>query len=161
MPAVVEALAAGADHERAAVNPHHHGPLAAIAGRRPDVQVEAVFGLLTQGAAEQRLNLCRRLRADGPETRGIPHAGPGGRPFRGAPAQRPDRRFCVRNALEGEEVALPQTGEPTAGRLDDNIFHFAGGAIHRISFGVGKLANLYDRRNAERFVYRFSTFVRL
>ena len=65
MPAVVDALAAGADHEGAAMDPHHHRPLESVAARRPHVQVEAVFADGEVPLAPRvALGIRRRLGAD-------------------------------------------------------------------------------------------------
>ena len=106
--AVIDALAAGTDHERAAVNPDHHGPLGIVASRRPHIQEQAIFRLLAHRAAHQHFELGRRLRADMAEFGGVAHAGPGFGRFGHAPAQRAHRRFCEGDTLEARDAVLAQ-----------------------------------------------------
>jgi hypothetical protein len=105
-----------AGHQRPAVNPHHDGPGAEAvlgAGRREDVQVQAV--LRGAGDAERR----GRLRAVRRELGRVPYPVPAGGRLRRAPAQRADRRSRVGDAEELIRAAGGRAAKHAARGGDD------------------------------------------
>ncbi len=103
--------------EPAPVDPHHDRPSGGgrRAGRRPDVEVEAV---LTGGPSEVRVE-GGVLDAAHPGLGGVAYSVPGRRWLRGLPAQRADRRRGVRDAAEQPEI-----------RADDAAYRSRGGLDH-------------------------------
>ncbi len=84
--------------QAAAVNPHHHGQLAAAGvPRSPDVEVQAVLTLSLGGRV---LRIASRLHADGREVVCLSNAAPGRDGLGRAPTQLSDRRRGERNTAE-------------------------------------------------------------
>src|SRR5215831_12985108 len=97
---VVDRLASTAEHEGAAVDPHHHRPATVVKTRGPDVQRQAVLARLLDAEADGRL----LLGGGGPEPGGREDARPRrGRTGRGEP-QLSQRRPGEWNATKREEI---------------------------------------------------------
>ena len=61
-PSPIDArLRAGTDDIAAAMDPDHHRPFALVAGRCPDVEVEAIFGLRLSWDADQVAHISAQL----------------------------------------------------------------------------------------------------
>ena len=101
-PGIVALLAAEPREEAAAVDPHHDGTSPAGVWR-PDVQVQAVFGLADGVGVDVAVRLV--LHAVVSEMARVTHARPAGDRLRRAPAQVADGWDGVRDALEHERVA--------------------------------------------------------
>src|SRR5207302_7240279 len=115
--AVVEGAAARTARETAAVHPHHHGAAAAVGGRGPHVEREAVL-VLARLLAAQRLAAGRwRLRCPAADGERLAHAGPWRGRLRWAEPQGSDRRSGEGDPLEHSEPALVGSGQRTRRRL--------------------------------------------
>ena len=105
--AVVEPFAAGANREGAAVDPDHDRPRGVIGGGRPDVEEEAVFGLLLGGGADHGVEgLVGNLRGHWAEGLAVEHVVPAGVGSGDAEAQVSDRWGCVGDAPVDAEAVL-------------------------------------------------------
>ena len=106
--AVVEASSLpGADGEGAAVDPDHDRTGGVVCGGRPDVEEEAVLGLLLRGAAHQGIErLVGNLGGDWAEGLAVEHVVPAGMRSGDAEAQIADRRGGVGDASVDAEVVF-------------------------------------------------------
>ena len=111
--AVVPRCVTGSEHERAAVDPHHHRSLGVVARGRPHVEIEAVLAGDRFRPAEHRVHRERALRALRRELGRVAHTVPRVLALRCHPAPRADRRRRVRDSLEhGDAVVLEPSTLP-------------------------------------------------
>ena len=134
---VIARLRARADDKSAAVNPDHDGkPVGASRrSRRPDIDIETVLG----DAANGRVDVVEddALKRVGSEGFRRPHAAPRRDGLRRAPAQRPDWRRGVRNALIGANAARAVPGRSQSAALDGENNRRHGRPLDRRSITPG------------------------
>ena len=111
--------------ESAAVKPDHHRPFgAALGGGRPDVQIEAIFGLFFWTEIADGILRSIGLDAARPEARCVEDSGPGFGRLRRPPAQPPDGRARIGDSLETVDLAIGTERARKAAACDANDRHF-------------------------------------
>ncbi len=111
MRAVIARLGPGADDEPAAVDPDHRRQPRPIVrgGRRPDVEIKAILG--DSGGARVDVVEEDALQRIWPEGADRAHAGPRRDRLRRPPAQAPQRRSGIRDALIGAHAVCVRLGD--------------------------------------------------
>ena len=120
--AVVARFGPGAGDKPATVNPDHCRQACAIArrGRRPDIEIEAIFGHADRGRIDVAPD--DALQRIGAEDVGGADAGPRRNGLRPPPAQRPERRGGIGNALVRADAAAVGLGNCDCATLDRKRF---------------------------------------
>ena len=122
MRAIIARLGAGADDKPAAVNPDHRRQPRAIVrgGRRPDVEIKAILG--DSGGVRVDVVEDHALQRIWPEGADRAHAGPRRNRLRRPPAQAPQRRSGIRDALIGAHAFCVRLGDCERAAFDREKF---------------------------------------
>src|SRR5579863_7030639 len=122
IPTVLIGSAARANGKTTAVTVKHDRALAAIGGRCPDVEEEAVLGRHSFGDAKCCPN--RHLQGWRSRLQCIANACPGTQWSGGLEAIRPRSRAAIRDALEGLQITHLQSANAAVGGFDLNVSLF-------------------------------------
>ena len=123
------------------MDPHHHRPPGAIGRRSPDIEGEAVLGVLVGLPTEGELDQAGRLGGDRPEPVALLHPRPSGYRARRPPAAPALGRAGIGNTREGP-VAVPlDASDPATSDLDHPVHQCALQLSGRIADDSGNLSS--------------------
>ena len=105
---IVHGTAARADRKGPAVDPDHHGALAAVQTWRPHVEVEAILGLRADLFGDDLVQQACALQRRGSDLEGLVDATPGLKLAGRSPSSGTDWRLGEGHALEGVQASFAE-----------------------------------------------------